>query len=224
MRPIATDTNDFPSLRRDGKIYVDKTGFVHRMVSDVNTRLFFVSRPRRFGKSLTLSVLKALFAGRRELFEGLYIDKTDWKWEKYPVIHFEFNDVTTTSIADFETSFAIHVQERLEKAGFAYDKSLPPPENFGNAIESLSAANGGKGVVILIDEYDAPVQRTRGHRGEAQEGHIHLRAEGRRAGGRGIRADAREGLRRAVPRRRTPDLAGWTLLRLQDPPPRRLRR
>ena len=157
MRPIATDTNDFPLLRRDGKIYVDKTEYVHRMVSDANTRLFFISRPRRFGKSLTLSVLKALFSGRRELFEGLYIDKTDWKWEKYPVIHFEFNDVTTTSVADFETSFAIHVQDRLEKAGFAYDKSLPPPENFGNAIESLSAANGGKGVVILIDEYDAPV-------------------------------------------------------------------
>ena len=157
MKPIATDTNDFPSLRRDGKIYVDKTKFVHRMVSDANTKLFFISRPRRFGKSLTLSVMKALFSARRELFEGLYLDRTDWKWEKYPVIHFEFNDVTATSIADFETSFAIHVQERLEKAGFAYDKSLPPPENFGNAIESLSAANGGKGVVILIDEYDAPV-------------------------------------------------------------------
>ena len=157
MRPIASDTNDFPKLRGKGCIYVDKTEFVHRMVSDPNTQLFFISRPRRFGKSLTLSVLKALFSGRRELFEGLYIDKTDWQWEKYPVIHFEFNDVTTTNITDFEASFAIHVQERLEKAGFAYDKSLPPPENFGNAIESLSAANGGKGVVILIDEYDAPV-------------------------------------------------------------------
>ena len=86
-RPIATDTNDFPLLRRDGKIYVDKTEYVHRMVSDANTRLFFISRPRRFGKSLTLSVLKALFSGRRELFEGLYIDKTDWKWEKHPIIH-----------------------------------------------------------------------------------------------------------------------------------------
>ena len=73
MRPIATDTNDFPKLRGKGCIYVDKTKFVHRMVSDVGTNLFFISRPRRFGKSLTLSVLKALFSGRRELFEGLYI-------------------------------------------------------------------------------------------------------------------------------------------------------
>ena len=159
MRPIATDTNDFPSLRRDGKIYVDKTGFVFRMATDRDSRLFFMSRPRRFGKSLTLSVLKALFSGRRELFEGLFIaEKTDWNWnETYPIIHFEFNDVTTTSVEDFETSFAIHVQERLENAGFAYDKALPPPENFGKSIETLSARNGGKGVVILIDEYDAPV-------------------------------------------------------------------
>ena len=157
MRPIATDTNDFPRLRNEGCIYVDKTKFIHRLLTTDGTKLYFISRPRRFGKSLTLSVLKALFSGWRELFEGLYIDKADWKWEKYPVIHFEFNDVTTTSVADFETSFAIHVQERLEEAGFAYDKSLPPPENFGNAIKSLSAANGGKGVVILIDEYDAPV-------------------------------------------------------------------
>ena len=157
MRPIATDTNDFPRLRNEGCIYVDKTKFIHRLLTTVGTKLYFISRPRRFGKSLTLSVLKALFSGRRELFEGLYIDRADWKWEKYPIIHFEFNDVTTTSVEDFETSFAIHVQERLEEAGFAYDKSLPPPENFGRAIQSLSAANGGKGVVILIDEYDAPV-------------------------------------------------------------------
>ncbi len=164
MKPIATDTNDFPRLRRENCIYVDKTEYVHRLVSQPGSRLFFMSRPRRFGKSLTLSVLKALFSGRRELFEGLFIaEKTDWNWnETYPIIHFEFNDVTTTSVEDFEESFAIHVQERLENAGYSYDKALPPPENFGKAIESLSAKNGGKGVVILIDEYDAPVGHSLG--------------------------------------------------------------
>ena len=164
MKPIATDTNDFPRLRRENCIYVDKTEYVHRLVSQPGSRLFFMSRPRRFGKSLTLSVLKALFSGRRELFDGLFIaEKTDWNWdETYPIIHFEFNDVTTTSVEDFEESFAIHVQERLENAGYSYDKALPPPENFGKAIESLSAKNGGKGVVILIDEYDAPVGHSLG--------------------------------------------------------------
>ena len=157
MRPLATDTHDFPSIRERGCIYVDKTMFIHRLVTNASARLFFVSRPRRFGKSLTVSALKVLFSGRRELFEGLAIDKTDWTWEKYPVIHFEFNDLTTTSIEEFQKSLACHVADRLEKAGYQYDKSIPPPENFGKAIESLSASNGGKGVVILIDEYDAPV-------------------------------------------------------------------
>ena len=168
VRPIATDTADFPKLRGKGCIYVDKTMFMHRMVSDVGTSLYFISRPRRFGKSLTVSALKALFSGRRELFKGLAIDKTDWKWEKYPVIHFEFNDVATTSLADFEAEFADHVRERLEAAGYAYDGSATPAINFGRAIQSLSAANGGKGVVILIDEYDAPVGHALGDIGMAE--------------------------------------------------------
>ena len=157
MRPIATDTHDFPAIRRDGKIYVDKTMFMHRLVTDPNARLFFISRPRRFGKSLTISALKALFQGRRELFKGLAIDKTDWTWETYPVIHFEFNDLTTTSVEEFARNLANHVGERLVEAGYAYDDSLSAHENFAKAIERLSAANGGKGVAILVDEYDAPV-------------------------------------------------------------------
>ena len=157
MRPIATDTNDFPRIRNEGCIYVDKTEYIHRLVTTVGTKLYFISRPRRFGKSLTISALKALFSGRRELFRGLYIDKTDWKWEKYPVIHFEFNDLTTTSVEEFGRNLSNHVKDRLINAGYDYDNSLSAHENFAKAIESLSAANGGKGVVILIDEYDAPV-------------------------------------------------------------------
>ena len=71
MRSIATDTADFPKLRESGCIYVDKTMYMHRLVSSVGTNLFFISRPRRFGKSLTVSALKALFSARRELFNGL---------------------------------------------------------------------------------------------------------------------------------------------------------
>jgi len=163
MKPIATDTHDFPSLRRDGKIYVDKTEFIYRLIAHNDTKLFFVSRPRRFGKSLTVSALKALYSGRRELFKGLYIDGTDWKWEKHPIIHFEFNDLTTTSLEEFEKDLAHHVEDRLSNAGFTYDSSRSAHENFGKAITELAAQkdeNGNdvhKGVVILVDEYDAPV-------------------------------------------------------------------
>ena len=157
MRPIATDTHDFPSLRRDGCIYVDKTKYIHRLVSTVGSKLFFLSRPRRFGKSLTVSTLKALFSARRELFDGLAIEKESWAWEKFPIIHFEMNDLATTSIEEFEKSLSAHIIRKLREAGYEYNSSLSPADNFGNAIQSLSAANGGKGVVILIDEYDAPV-------------------------------------------------------------------
>ncbi len=163
MKPIATDTHDFPKLRERGCIYVDKTKFIHRLVTDVGTNLFFISRPRRFGKSLTVSALKALFSGRRELFNGLYIDGTDWKWEKYPIIHFEFNDLETTSLATFEKSLAWHVERKLSEAGYSYDKALTPADNFGMAIDTLAVQKDEdgndvhKGVVILVDEYDAPV-------------------------------------------------------------------
>ena len=160
MKPIATDTADFPSLRKDGCIYVDKTMYMHRLISTKGSKLVFVSRPRRFGKSLTISALKAIFQGRREFFEGLAIDKTDWAWEKYPVIHFEFNDVATDNLQEFERDFAAHIKKRLSDVGYAYDVSNSVQYNFGEAIEQLSAANGGKGVVILIDEYDAPVGHT----------------------------------------------------------------
>ena len=134
MRPIATDTHDFPSLRADGKIYVDKTEYIYRLIAHNSSKLFFMARPRRFGKSLTVSALKALFSGRRELFKGLYIDGTDWKWEKHPVIHFEFNDLTTTSIEAFTEDLKNHVEERLAEAGYEYDRTKPAHWNFGKAI------------------------------------------------------------------------------------------
>ena len=157
MKPIATTTGDFADLRKRGCIYVDKTAYFHRLASDAGTNMFFLARPRRFGKSLMITALKAIFQGRRELFDGLAIADSDWKWEKWPVIHFEFADVDTANISAFDSSFAQSVKQRLAQAGCRYDAALPPSVNFGNAIDSLAAAHGDKGVVVLIDEYDAPV-------------------------------------------------------------------
>ncbi|MBE6397695.1 MAG: AAA family ATPase, partial [Lentisphaerae bacterium] len=157
MKPIATSTSDFATLIRKGGIYVDKTAYFHRLVSNEMNNLLFLARPRRFGKSLMITALKEIFTGRRELFEGLAISNTAWKWEKWPVIHFEFADVDTTSIESFEREFAVHVKGRLSNTDYVYDDSMSPAANFGAAIDSLSKANGGNGVVVLIDEYDAPV-------------------------------------------------------------------
>ena len=81
---------NFESLRKDGYLYVDKTEHVYRLVSE--GRYYFLSRPRRFGKSLLISTIKALFQGKRELFKGLAIDqKEDWDWAVHPVLHLDLN-------------------------------------------------------------------------------------------------------------------------------------
>ncbi len=167
LRPINDVSDDFAELRKHNAIYVDKTSFIHNLVSDENSKVVFVSRPRRFGKSLTVSTLKNLFKGRRDLFEGLAIDKSDWAWKKHPVIHFAFNDVITTTVSEFADDFVAYVKRSMVNAGYEYDDKLSCAQNFGIAIETLAAESRkaarekpgefGEGVVVLIDEYDAPV-------------------------------------------------------------------
>ena len=167
MKKINTGSSDFADLRKENVIYVDKTAYMHRMVSDEENKVLFVSRPRRFGKSLTISALKYLFTGRRDLFKGLAIDKTDWKWRTHPVIHFRFNELDTSSVEGFCADIEKYVNGRLLEAGFKCDESRSCWLNFADAIETLYAQSvkdhredpehKGEGVVILIDEYDAPV-------------------------------------------------------------------
>ena len=167
LKSINTGSSDFPTLINNGAIYVDKTAFIHRMISDKNNNILFISRPRRFGKSLTISALKCLFQGRRDLFRGLAIDTLSWPWQTHPVIHFRFNELSTETVEAFDASFHAYVKGQLIAAGHDYDDAAPGPINFARAIESLYAQSvkenkadpehRGVGVVILIDEYDAPV-------------------------------------------------------------------
>ena len=94
MQTIETETYDFPTMRRKNRIYVDKTGQFHALITG-NTSLHFVARPRRFGKSLMISTLDCIFRGRKELFEGLAISKTDYDWPVHPVIRFDFSGAST---------------------------------------------------------------------------------------------------------------------------------
>ena len=156
LQPILIDSSDFPEMRTKGCIYVDKTAFFHRLITGLNSR-FFLSHPRRFGKSLMISTLKAIFEGRRELFDGLDISKTDWQWEKYPVLHFNLGAAAGTTLQEFSQLFPIEVERAILEAGGTYNPDWPPAGNFARAIDTLSTVNDGKGVVILIDEYDDPV-------------------------------------------------------------------
>jgi hypothetical protein len=121
--------------------------------------MFFLARPRRFGKSLMISTLKAMFQGRRDLFEGLAIMDTDWDWEKEkrPVIHINMGMCAAADYDTFASALPGCVKRALVNAGAPYDSAKVPSENFGNAIDYLS--DKGTPPAILIDEYDDPVAK-----------------------------------------------------------------
>ena len=159
MGNIAQDISDFAKLRQNGCIYVDKTSILHELMCDPGRSLYFISRPRRFGKSLMLSTLENLFRGRRDLFKGLAIDTLDYDWAEYPILHFNFATMKITTFESFYEGLVVRVQQAFENAGVAYNPALAPNDNFANAIRFL-ARERGKPVVVLIDEYDAPIGAT----------------------------------------------------------------
>ena len=157
LPPINETTYDFPELIEGGFVYVDKTATLQRLIANRGAKFCFLARPRRFGKSLMLSTLKAIFQGRSELFDGLAIAKTDYDWnDTYPVLHFDFGTMEAETLEQFESDFVVRIQDAFSAAEFAYDNAITPTSNFGRAIKAL-AARHGKPVVVLIDEYDAPV-------------------------------------------------------------------
>ncbi len=157
MQTITVDSNDFAEIRQSRYLYVDKTSWLHRLATAKGRKLFFLARPRRFGKSLMISTLKAMFQGRKDLFEGLAIMDTDWDWkkEKRPVIHLNMGMCAAADYETFAAALPGCVKRALANAGAPYDSAKVPSENLGNAIDYLSAK--GASPAILIDEYDDPV-------------------------------------------------------------------
>ena len=164
-RRLPISTQDFEQLRRDEDLYVDKTQYIEKLFS--LGRIFFLSRPHRFGKSLFLSTLKAYFEGRKELFEGLYIAEREeeiarWErrapWEASPVLYFALNATNYSSPASLPSLLEQEVR-RWETLYEVKGESLAPERRFANLIEELYRKEG-KQVVILIDEYDKPLLET----------------------------------------------------------------
>lgn len=159
MKPIATANYDFEKLIKDGCVYVDKTDMLWKLASSKDA-IFFISRPRRFGKSLMLSTFKYLFQGKKNLFKGLKIEKKKWNWSQtYPVIELNMSDFDKEGTREgFVRSLTTTLQERLEKEEIPYTKSDAPGMLFDRLIKGLAAANeGDQKVVVLIDEYDHPL-------------------------------------------------------------------
>ena len=170
MKTIAQNANDFQSIRTMDKgncIYVDKTDFFHRLVTAPGENLFFIARPRRFGKSLMITTFKYIFEGRRELFKGLKIDQTDYDWKVHPVIHIDFSRCSARTHAEFMRDLPSVMRIAIENSGCFYDETLTPSVNFMNAIEwHFKRATP---CVVLIDEYDDPVAQALADPSEAEQ-------------------------------------------------------
>ena len=157
MEKIATDIYSFENLRKGGYVYVDKTDLLWRLAADKEGRQFFISRPRRFGKSLMLSTLKCLFEGRRDLFKGLKIEKKRWDWKKtYPVVHLDMSRVKGETPDELKASLNALVDTIATAFKLKVEKDVPVGTRFGLALDALFAKKGE--YVVLVDEYDVPLQ------------------------------------------------------------------
>ena len=155
MERIATSFCSFETLRKR-YTYVDKTDMLWRLVSDNEDRMFFISRPRRFGKSLMLDTLKCIFEGRRELFRGLKIEKRRYDWKKYPVVMLDMSTAKGETPDELKESLDALVDGIAARFGLEVDTAKPVGTRFGLALDALFAKRGE--YVVLVDEYDVPLQ------------------------------------------------------------------
>ena len=160
----------FKVLRNDRYLYVDKTKYITQLVT--SSRVYFLSRPRRFGKSLFLSTLSAYFLGQKELFKGLCLEKAEEEqavlenraaWQEYPVLYLDFNIGKYTDSGALNERLHVMLSEAESSYGISTSKEAQP--FFASRFERLIKAayqQTGKQVVILVDEYDKPLLQTMG--------------------------------------------------------------
>jgi hypothetical protein len=154
MKKLPIGIQDFEDLIRNDYVYIDKTAYLFHLLES-GGKYIFLSRPRRFGKSLLLSTIKALMEGRKELFEGLYIyDKINW--ESYPVILLDMGSLVSSSTDGLELSLAEELKLQARIQGVSLTTTTHPVSMFKELIITLHKKNG-KQVVLLIDEYDKPI-------------------------------------------------------------------
>lgn len=146
--PIGIET--FPELIEENYVYIDKTRFIHSLVS--TGKYYFLSRPRRFGKSLLLSTIKSYFEGRRDLFEGLEISRHEHQWESHPVFHLNFVNANTSTIEGLQSILNAHLS-RWERVYGEETTASDFAQRFYGVLERAVMATGRK-AVVLIDEYD----------------------------------------------------------------------
>jgi len=153
LQSITTSNYTFEDVITGGDLYVDKTDFFHKIIT-VNKGIFFLSRPRRFGKSLSVSILKNIFKGNKEIFKGLKIYDMPYDWKAYPVINLNISKPDCSSAESLNKGLCILMHENARELGIELSTESKAGYLFGELIEKASKL--GK-LVILIDEYDKPL-------------------------------------------------------------------
>ena len=152
LYPIGIQT--FERIRKEDKLYIDKTEYIYRMAHTSGT-YFFLGRPRRFGKSLLVSTMQSYFEGKKDLFKGLAMEKLEKEWTEYPVLHFDMSGGKHMEKEQLERYLSFILQDEEKKWGV----ENPQVDANNRLTELIDTAyqKTGKQVVVLIDEYDAPM-------------------------------------------------------------------
>ena len=155
-RKLPIGIQSFEFLRSEGYLYIDKTELIYRLVTE--GKPYFLSRPRRFGKSLLLSTLEAYFKGKKELFKGLAIEQLEQEWLEYPVLHLDLNAEKYDSNERLEKM----LERQLEgwEAQYGADKGNMTYSGRFSAVIRRAYEQTGRRVVVLVDEYDKPMLQT----------------------------------------------------------------
>ena len=154
LKPLPIGIQSIEKLLEGKYLYIDKTEYIYNLLK--SSGYHFLSKPRRFGKSLLLSTLEAVFLGRRELFKGLWIDKSDYKWEEYSVIRIDFTQIYNKEPEEFKNELKRRIIEIGEEYQIQVKRDIPFPGIFRDLVKGLYKIRKQR-VVILIDEYDKPI-------------------------------------------------------------------
>ncbi len=151
---------NFENLRNEGYVYVDKTPLIYKLVKEGS--IYFLSRPRRFGKSLLLSTLEAYFQGKKELFKGLAMEQLEKEWHTYPILHLDLNAEKYESKEELENILSTYLRQWEKEYGSNESHNTSLSQRF-RAVIRAAKEKTGRNTVVLIDEYDKPILQAIGN-------------------------------------------------------------
>ena len=161
VKAIETTSSLFEEFIKGDMLYVDKSEHAYRMLTmQGSTTFLFMARPRRFGKSLFVSMLESALMGKKEMFEGLYLGSSDYGFHPYPVIHLDMSDLPFhNGVGEFSKELNRLLEEQAARYGLGIDNDADPGSNLRAVIKEIHERTGEK-IAVLIDEYDNPLTST----------------------------------------------------------------